>query len=44
LVLTIGAIVIFCIALPEARWFLALAVPAGVVVGLALWTWHSRQR
>lgn len=42
LVFTIGTIAIFCIALPEARWFLVLAVPTGMVVALALHTWHNR--
>jgi predicted branched-subunit amino acid permease len=43
LVFTIGTIAIFCLALPEARWFVALAVPAGLVVAIALCAWHKRQ-
>jgi cytosine/uracil/thiamine/allantoin permease len=43
LVFTAGTIAIFCIALPEARWFLALAIPAGIVVGVVLNYWHSRR-
>lgn len=42
LVFTAGSIVIFCIALPEARWFLGLAVPVGALIGLTLHTWHKR--
>ena len=42
LVFTAGSIVIFCIALPEARWFLGLEVPVGVLIGLTLHTWHKR--
>ncbi len=42
LLFTVGTIVIFCAALPEARWFLALAIPTGMVVGLALYKWHNR--
>ncbi|HMC75444.1 MAG TPA: hypothetical protein VKG87_14160 [Terriglobales bacterium] len=42
LVFTGGSIAIFCIALPEARWFLGLAVPVGALIGLTLHTWHKR--
>lgn len=42
LVFTVGTIAIFCLALPEARWFVALAIPAGVVVAIALRSWHKR--
>ena len=42
LVFTAGSIVIFCIALPEARWFLGLALPVGALIGLTLHTWHKR--
>src|SRR5690349_19023953 len=42
LVFTAGSIAIFCIALPEARWFLGLAVPVGALIGLTLHTWHKR--
>jgi hypothetical protein len=40
LVFTLGTIVIF-IALPEARWFLVLAIPTGVVVAIALHAWRG---
>jgi hypothetical protein len=42
LVFTAGSIAIFCIALPEARWFLGLALPVGALIGLTLHTWHKR--
>jgi hypothetical protein len=42
LVFTMGTITIFCLALPEARWFLALAIPVGALIGLILHTWHKR--
>jgi predicted branched-subunit amino acid permease len=42
LVFTVGTIAIFCLALPEARWFVALAIPAGVVVAIALRSWRKR--
>jgi hypothetical protein len=28
--------------LPEARWFLGLALPVGALIGLTLHTWHKR--
>jgi hypothetical protein len=42
LVFTGGSMAIFCIALPEARWFLALAFPVGALIGVILHTWHKR--
>jgi cobalamin synthase len=42
LVFTVGTAAIFCLALPEARWFVALAIPAGVVVAIALRSWRKR--
>ena len=42
LLFTMGTITIFCLALPEARWFLALAIPVGALIGLILHTWHKR--
>jgi cobalamin synthase len=42
LVFTVGTAAIFCLALPEARWFVALAIPAGVVVAIALRSWRNR--
>ena len=40
LIFAIGVIVIFLMGLPEARWFLLVSLPAGLVVGLALVLWH----
>jgi len=40
LVFTIGVMAMILIALPQARWFLALAIPAGIVVGLAMHFLH----
>lgn len=42
LVFTCGSIAMFCIALPEARWFLAPALPVGALIGVILHTWHKR--
>jgi hypothetical protein len=42
LVFTVGTTAIFCLALPEARWFLALSIPVGALIGLILHTWHKR--
>lgn len=42
LVFTVGTMAIFFLALPEIRWFLLLALPAGVLVGLGLHLWHTR--
>ena len=33
LIFTVGVLIIFPISLPEARWFLALSVPLGVIIG-----------
>jgi hypothetical protein len=43
LVIVIGLLFIGFVGLPEARWFFALAVPAGVVCGLFMWV-HHRNR
>jgi hypothetical protein len=37
LVFTIGVMLLFLISLPEARWFLALSLPAGILVGGVLY-------
>jgi cytosine/uracil/thiamine/allantoin permease len=42
LVFTVGSMAIFCIALPEARWFLLLAIPVGALAALILHAWHNR--
>jgi hypothetical protein len=36
LLFTIGVLVLFLIGLPAARWFLALSLPLGVVIGVIL--------
>jgi hypothetical protein len=36
LVFAVGMLVIILLYLPEARWFLALSLPTGVVVGIIL--------
>jgi len=36
LVFTIGMVAAILLSLPEARWFLAMSLPAGVVIGLLL--------
>jgi hypothetical protein len=40
LVIVIGVLFMGFVGLPEARWFLALAIPAGAVCGLFLWLHH----
>lgn len=42
LVFTVGTMAIFFLALPEIRWFLLLALPVGILVGLTLHLWHTR--
>lgn len=37
LVFVLGVIAMTLVALPQARWFLALAIPAGVIVALVLY-------
>ncbi len=40
LFIAIGLLTMGIIGLPEARWFLALAVPAGIICGIAMWFLH----
>ena len=42
LVFTIGTMAIFFASVPEVRWFLVLALPAGVLIGAGLHLWHKR--
>jgi hypothetical protein len=42
LVIVIGLLFMGFVGLPEARWFLALAVPAGAVCGLFMWFRHRK--
>ena len=36
LVFTVGVVVTTLVSLPEARWFLALSLPTGVIIGIIL--------
>ena len=36
LLFAVGIIVIALISLPQARWFLALSLPTGIVIGIIL--------
>ena len=36
LVFTLGVLVMTLLALPEARWFIALSLPIGVAIGIIL--------
>jgi hypothetical protein len=36
LVFTLGVLAMILLALPEARWFLAVSLPSGVVIGIIL--------
>jgi len=36
LVFTVGMLAMILISLPEARWFLAISLPTGVVIGIIL--------
>jgi hypothetical protein len=40
LVIVIGLLAMGIVGLPEARWFLALAAPAGAICGFFLWLLH----
>jgi hypothetical protein len=40
LFIAVGLLTMGMIGLPEARWFLALAVPAGIICGTFLWFRH----
>jgi hypothetical protein len=42
LVIVIGLLFMGFIGLPEARWFLALAVPAGAICGFFMWFLHRK--
>jgi len=43
LVIALGIIVIGLVGVPEARYFLAGALPLGTLLGLLLWNLHQRQ-
>jgi NhaP-type Na+/H+ and K+/H+ antiporter len=36
LVFTVGVLVTILLSLPQARWFLALSLPTGLVIGIIL--------
>ena len=36
LLFTVGIIVVALISLPQARWFLAMSLPTGIVIGITL--------
>jgi hypothetical protein len=40
LFIAVGLLAMGIIGLPEARWFLALAVPAGIICGILMWFHH----
>jgi hypothetical protein len=40
LVIVIGLLFMGFVGLPEARWFLVLAIPAGGICGFFLWLHH----
>jgi hypothetical protein len=40
LLLVVGVLCIALTGLPEAWWFLAVALPLGAIVGLVLWLRH----
>ncbi len=42
LVFTAAVVVLAVVYVPVFRWFLAIAIPIGVIVALALHFWHKR--
>ena len=40
LFIAVGLLTMGVIGLPEARWFLALAVTAGIICGISMWFYH----
>jgi hypothetical protein len=43
LIFTLGVLAMFLAGLPQARWFLAVSLPAGLIVALVL-RWTARDR
>jgi hypothetical protein len=41
LIFVLGAIVFFLVFLPASRWFLAISVPAGLLIALILYAWRK---
>jgi len=42
-VFTIGIVFMFLVGLPQARFFVLISAPVGVIVGVALYLWHKRK-
>lgn len=38
----VGIMVIIVVAVPAARWFLLITLPAGILVGVVLYLLHRR--
>jgi L-asparagine transporter-like permease len=36
LLFTVGVLVMILVSLPQARWFLAISLPTGVIIGIVL--------
>jgi hypothetical protein len=41
-VFMVGVMIMFLISLPQVRWFFALTLPAGILVGVGLYLLHRR--
>ena len=42
LVFTAGMVALAVVYVPVLRWFLAIAIPIGIVIALVLQFWHKR--
>ena len=42
LVITLGAMILFLVYSPPVRWFFALTLPAGILVGVVLYLLRRR--
>jgi hypothetical protein len=42
LVFTAGILLLAVVYVPVFRWFLAIAIPVGLIIALALRFWHKR--
>ena len=43
LILTLGVMAIFLVAVPATRWLLLFSVPTGIVIALFLHFWYGRK-
>jgi hypothetical protein len=43
LLIVIGLLFMGLVGLPQARWFFALAIPAGAICGLFMWLRHRNR-